>query len=284
VDVLISVPFAALGISEGTTLTQMQAFTVLEDIVPGTETSLDQMDLPDATVPERSVSFGVAPIGVPESQVDFNSLAMLNAGNFTGNVELPPNYLLWTRACLGATCSPAISWPLQLTSVVSRKIHGGAGTYDIDLTNGNGIESRSGGANGDHMLVFAFVNPLISVESASVTSGTGSVSSRTIDLSDPHNYIVNLTGVTNAQVVTVTLTNLTDSVGNFSSTISVSMGVLLGDVNGSRRVDAADVSTVRQQTLQPVTPSNFREDINVSGRIDAADVSIARQQTLTSLP
>jgi hypothetical protein len=62
------------------------------------------------------------------------------------------------------------------------------------------------------------------------------------------------------------------------------MGVLLGDVNASRRVDAADVSLVRQQTLQTVTTSNFREDIDFSGRIDAADVSIVRQQTLTSLP
>jgi hypothetical protein len=62
------------------------------------------------------------------------------------------------------------------------------------------------------------------------------------------------------------------------------MGVLIGDVNASGRVDAADVSSVRQQTLQNVDGSNFREDINASGRIDAADVSIARQQTLTSLP
>jgi hypothetical protein len=49
-------------------------------------------------------------------------------------------------------------------------------------------------------------------------------------------------------------------------------------------VDAADVSSARQQTLQTVTSNNFREDINTSGRIDPADVSIARQQTLTSLP
>jgi hypothetical protein len=62
------------------------------------------------------------------------------------------------------------------------------------------------------------------------------------------------------------------------------MGVLIGDVNGSGRVDAADVSSVRQQTLQTIDSSNFREDVNTSGRIDAADVSIARQQALTSLP
>lgn len=62
------------------------------------------------------------------------------------------------------------------------------------------------------------------------------------------------------------------------------MGVLEGDVNGSGRVDSGDVSLVRQQTLQTITNSNFKEDINASGRIDSGDVSIARQQTLTTLP
>jgi hypothetical protein len=97
-------------------------------------------------------------------------------------------------------------------------------------------------------------------------------------------YIVNLTGVCNLQLVTITLTDVVDSAGNSSSSVSATMGVLIGDVNASKRVDAADVSLARQQTLQPVTGSNFRADINATGRIDAADVSIARQQTLTSLP
>jgi hypothetical protein len=55
-------------------------------------------------------------------------------------------------------------------------------------------------------------------------------------------------------------------------------------VNATGRVDAADVSLVRQQTLHPLTSSNFREDVNATGRIDAADVSLVRQQTLTALP
>jgi hypothetical protein len=174
--------------------------------------------------------------------------------------------------------------PVQLIKVVSRKSHGSAGAFDIDLTNGNGIECRSGGANGDYMLVFTFANALTSVASATVNGGTGSVNSANIDSSDAHNYIVNLTGVTNAQVLTVNLTNVTDSAGDFSPAVAGQMGVLLGDVNASKRVDAADISLVRQQTLQPLTSANFREDVNVSGRIDAADVSIARQQTLTLLP
>jgi len=165
-------------------------------------------------------------------------------------------------------------------------VHGSAGTFDVGLPlSGNpGIECRSGGANGDYTLVFTFVNPLSSVGGANVASGAGSVASGGIDRNDAHNYIVNLTGVTNAQVIRVSLTNVSDVVGNFGSTVSTSMGVLLGDVNASGDVDSADVFLVRQQTLQPVTISNFQEDINTSGDIDSADVFIARKQTLTSLP
>ena len=64
------------------------------------------------------------------------------------------------------------------------------------------------------------------------------------------------------------------------------MGVLVGDVNASGRVDGSDVSLIRQQNFQPLTqnPPTFREDVNVSGRIDGTDVSIARQQNFTFLP
>jgi len=105
-----------------------------------------------------------------------------------------------------------------------------------------------------------------------------------IDSNDAHNYIVNLTGVTNAQVVTVSLANVTDSVGNFSGAVSAPMGVLLGDVDASGRVDSTDVFQVRQQSLQNTNSSNFRMDIDESGRIDSTDVYMTRQQTLTSLP
>ena len=102
---------------------------------------------------------------------------------------------------------------------------------------------------------------------------------------DGDTYNVYLSGVCNGGYVTVTLTNVVDSCSNRSASVSSpDMGFLIGDVNGSRRVDAADVSSVRQQTLQPITSSNFRADIDASGRIDAADVSTVRQQTLSSLP
>jgi hypothetical protein len=183
--------------------------------------------------------------------------------------------------------STCVATPLQLVSVVSRKTHGNAGTFDVNLPlNGSGVECRSGGSNGNFTLVFTFANVLQNVADATVSSGAGSVTGSAIG-GDPHQYIVNLTGVANAQVTTVKLTNLYDSAGNSTSALSVSMGVLLGDVDASRRVDSGDVFLARQQTLQPLPPAgngDFRRDIDVSGRIDSGDVFIARQQTTTTLP
>ena len=64
--------------------------------------------------------------------------------------------------------------PPQPTSVVSRKTHGTAGTFDINLPlAGNaGIECRSGGANSDHQVVFTFLTP-VTLSGATVTPEPG---------------------------------------------------------------------------------------------------------------
>jgi uncharacterized repeat protein (TIGR03803 family) len=176
--------------------------------------------------------------------------------------------------------------PVQLLRAVSRKTHGTAGAFDINLplTGNPGIECRSGGANGDYTLVFTFANTLTNVSGASVTGGTGSVASDNMDTSDAHNYIVNLTGVINAQVITISLANVTDSAGNFSSAISVSMGVLLGDVDATGRTDSGDVTQVRNRTVSIPDQQTFRFDVNTSGRIDAGDVTATRNASVTVLP
>ena len=163
--------------------------------------------------------------------------------------------------------------------------HGSAGTFfDVDLTSGKGIECRTVDVSGDYWLIFTFSNTLMSVDSARVTNGIGSVASKNIDSNDAHNYIVNLTGVSNAQYVTVTLTNVTDSAGNFSPSIVAQMGVLIGDVDASGLVDGNDVSAVQSQTRQSVNGTNFRYDVNTSGVIDGNDVSMTQGHTRTSLP
>ena len=197
-----------------------------------------------------------------------------------GNWITAPNPSAFYATEIVAHAGFVESTVMQLISVVSRKTHAGAGTFDIDLPESDaaGIECRTGGPTNDYTVVFTFTND-ISVEGADVTTGTGTVNNFSVV---GNQVTVNLTGVTNAQTIVITLGRVSDGIN--TSDVQATMGVLIGDVNASRRVDAADVSSVRQQTLQPVTNSTFRNDINTTGRIDAADVSIARQQTLTSLP
>jgi hypothetical protein len=174
---------------------------------------------------------------------------------------------------------------VRLLSVASRMTHGTAGTFDIDLpqTGKIGIEDRSGGTKGAYTMVFTFANPLASVASASVTSGSGTITSSAIS-PNGFEYVVHLTGVTNAQRLTVTVTGITDTAGNFTATLPATMGVLVGDVNSTGLVDSGDVFLVRQQTGKSTTSSNFREDVNASGLIDSGDVFVVRQHTATSLP
>jgi hypothetical protein len=175
---------------------------------------------------------------------------------------------------------------IEPVSAVSHKTHGTAGPFNIDLplTGAAGIESRTGPGAGNHQVVITFSAP-VTVQGATVTPGAGG----TAAVASPNGVVVansqvtvNLTNVSNAQTLTINLLGVTDGIR--SGNVSIPMSVLLADVNGSARVDSADVSFVRQQTLQTITTGNFRADINTSGRIDSADVSVARQQTLTSLP
>src|SRR5205823_13175194 len=108
--------------------------------------------------------------------------------------------------------------------------------------------------------------------------------SRTIDPSNARQYIVNLTGVTNVQDITVTLTSVIDVAGNTSSSTSATMSMLVGDVNGNGVVSNGDVSLVQAQVAATVDSSNFRDDVNANGVLSNGDVSITQAQVGATLP
>jgi hypothetical protein len=166
----------------------------------------------------------------------------------------------------------------QAQSAFSRKIHGGAGTFDValPLTGNVGIECRTGPT---YQMIINFATS-VTVESAAVTSGTGMVSS--FSGSGTSQITVNLTGVTNIQRITVTLHNVND--GTNTGDVPVTMGVLVGDVNGNAAVNASDVSLTKSQVGQAVSGSNFREDVNVNGTISATDVALVKSEVGTALP
>ena len=172
------------------------------------------------------------------------------------------------------TCIPMVI-PVK---AVSRKVHGTVGTFDVDLTNGNGIECRSGGASNAHQIVITFANA-VSVGGVTVSSGTATVQNFT-----PSGAVitVNLTGVSNAQRLVLDLTNVND--GTTIGDAFVAMNVLAGDTNADRFCDAVDTSQTKAQSGKPVTDMTFREDVNVDGFLDAVDTALVKSKAGTALP
>jgi hypothetical protein len=62
------------------------------------------------------------------------------------------------------------------------------------------------------------------------------------------------------------------------------MGILWGDTNGNRAVNAADVSQTKSRSGQAVDGTNFRSDVNANGSINAGDATLCKQYSGTSLP
>lgn len=173
----------------------------------------------------------------------------------------------------------------QLSTVDSVMTHGSGGpTFPVHLplTGSPGIECRSGGANGNYTMVFTFVNPLVSVDQPTITGGTGTIASGAIG-GDTHQYIVSLTGVANAQRITVALVNAHDSTNTIGN-VSATMGVLIGDTTANGSVNSSDISQTQSQSGQGVTSDNFREDVTVNGLINSSDISLVQSKSGTALP
>jgi len=96
--------------------------------------------------------------------------------------------------------------------------------------------------------------------------------------------IVNLTNVTNAQHLIVTLSGVQDTSGATFPSVAARMDVLVADTTANGHVNSSDISQIQGQSGQSVTASNFREDVTVNGSINSSDISLAQGLSGTALP
>jgi dockerin type I repeat protein len=181
-------------------------------------------------------------------------------------------------ACQLATASSGPA--LQLQSAVSRKPHGTMGSFDIDLplSGAPAVECRNSGGN--HTLIFTFNNNVVNgstrIDKGIATiSGTG-FSGKTMTIS--------LTGVADAQMVTLVLAGVTDEFSQVLPEKSVSVRMLMGDTNGNGVVNSSDVSQAKAQSGQFVLNTTFRTDANANGAINAADVGLIKSKVGNAAP
>jgi len=166
---------------------------------------------------------------------------------------------------------------------ISRKIHGAAGTFGLPLPGTPAApttEPRSGGAGGNHTIVFVF-DKEVTAGNAAVTAGTATVGTPTFSGNEMR---VPLTGVTNQQYVTVAVSGVVAADGGTGGSGSVRVGFLLGDVSQNRVVTVSDLAQVNAQIAQVVTAANYLRDVNASGTLTVADKGIANTQITKALP
>jgi hypothetical protein len=182
--------------------------------------------------------------------------------------------------------------PVALTRVVAppqaptvavtmaERTHLAAGLFDLVLGVNPLNPTTEPRIGPNHNIVFTFHQPVtggnVTVDEGVATAGTPIFSGNLMT--------VPLTGVSNQQYVTVSVSGVTSADGGTGGTGSVRVGYLVGDVNQSRVVSVGDLGLVNSQLAQPVTAANFLKDVNASGTLTLADKGITNANLTKALP
>ena len=223
-------------------------------------------------LPVSLMNAGVGDVASPSYKLS----SSLGDGYFTGP-GTSTNY----RMAHGLWISGVVSAPAPvLASAASRKVHGSAGTFDLLLsavTTNPTTEPRQGPTA---TVVLTF-DKAVTGATAAITEGTATAAAPTFSGND---VVVNLTGVSNQQYVTIGLSNVTSADGGIGGTGSVRLGFLAGDVNQTRVLSIADLGLVNAQLSQLVTVANYLKDVNASGTLTVADKGITNANLTKALP
>ncbi len=175
--------------------------------------------------------------------------------------------------------------PPELLAAVSRRMHGGSGTFDIPLplSGTAGCESRTGGPT---QLALSFSEPVAAIDATLDCSEVG-LSSGACSAVTPagNDLIVDLTGAAPNACLTVTLSGLEDAAGNdLTGDTDVSIRVQRGNRDSSDTVvNIVDLNAVKQNLFNPLDAGNFRSDINADGVVNIVDLNETKQSLFSNV-
>jgi len=166
---------------------------------------------------------------------------------------------------------------IAFTFAKSRKTHGSAGTFNLDIDSTQAIsglvtvEPRSS-VGGGHLIVFQFSGVVTTPGTVSVTP----VGIAGAPIASNNEVLIPLSNVPDNQRVTITLVNVNGSV----NPPPISLGFLVGDVNNTRSVNAADISAVKaNQDKTPLDNSNYKFDLDANGTITSSDILLVKARS-----
>lgn len=174
--------------------------------------------------------------------------------------------------------------PLEAASL---KTHGDAGIFSIPLHLCSGgeepgkpfpVEYRLGG---DVTLAVRFDKPIAWAE-AIVIQGEGYVDTPVDIIGE--SIFISVNGVPNAQVLRVALNGIQAEDGGYLDSVVMSLGILMGDVNGDGIVDMSDVNLARSRAGPLQDPAHASGDINADGIVNMSDINLIRSASGRTLP
>lgn len=217
------------------------------------------------------IDAGTNTVGLPIGTRDFDGVPRIVDGNGDGTAI----------ADMGAYESAGLP---TVVGAVSRKLHGAAGEFDLDLPlDGGQFAFGEGRLGGVSELVVAFSEPVFAADGVAdeseVSVSVGVV--QNVGLAGDQ-MTVQLSGVAETTCLTVALAGLVDADGNPLLGSRFSFCVLAGDVNGDGTVDLLDLEQIRDQLNQPVTADSARADVNSDGQVNIFDLVAVRNRLDTT--
>ena len=178
----------------------------------------------------------------------------------------------------------AASASAQLLGVRSRRTFGPAGTFDMTVDTSQPI----GGAvtvvpheMGDGFrIVFQFNAPVTAPGTATAVDPAGAPLGSAAAVASGNEVVVTLTAMPDNRRARISLAG----VNGTAATYAVSIGFLVGDVDGTRSVNSYDVASVKQRAGETTNAGNALFDIDGSGSISSADILSAKGRSGLVLP
>ena len=89
--------------------------------------------------------------------------------------------------------------------------------------------------------------------------------------------------VCNSHDIGITLVGVHDTLGSTLANATVAMGLLRGDTNNDRFVNAGDTLQTRSRSGQVTDTTNFRSDVNTDGLVNSGATLIVRTASGTTI-
>lgn len=199
---------------------------------------------------------------LPDGDVDQLDMTIFEACTLTSGPDIPAD----------KSCDDAVSpSPVQVVSAGSRRTHGAAGTFDLDIRLPSAVESREGGPQ---QIVFLFNEYVQPVDGSldlgqEVTVSGGTVTDFALHCDE---LTINLSGVADGSCLSIGLSGiaLVEDVTKVMPARTYTVAALWGDADGNGVVEQAD-RTLVQSNAGPANASNFRMDFDADGDVDTTD-------------